>query len=222
MASVNEEFSRNRPGLSRRQRAARTRTAIIEAAHVEFAKRGYHATTMASIAARAGVAVQTVYFVFRTKPNLLADVIGASVMGLTADGEFAENPEESDWYFDAMNADDGSSALERFVTGGIPIFSRTAAVADAARVAGQTDDDARAVYARGEEYRRTQFGRFVRSLDERGLLRHDLDVERATDILMTMFGSQTYLSFTSDHGWTPPEFADWLTGVLPAMLLERP
>jgi len=196
--------------------------AIIEAAHVEFAERGYHATTMASIAARAGVAVQTVYFVFGTKPNLLGDVIGASVMGLTADGEFAENPEESDWYVQAMNATDGRSAVERFVVGGVPIFSRTAAVADAARVAGQTDDDARAVYERGEAYRREQFARFVRSLDERGLLRSGLDVERATDILVTMLGTQTYLSFTSDHGWTPAEFADWLTDVLSAMLLKRP
>jgi hypothetical protein len=103
-----------------------------------------------------------------------------------------------------------------------PRFSRTAAVADAARVAGQTDDDARAVYERGEAYRRLQFGRFVRSLDERGLLRSGLDVERATDILMTVFGSQTYLSFTSDHGWTPAELADWLAEALSAMLLKRP
>lgn len=207
---------------TRRERAARTRAAIIEAAHLRFTRSGYHATTMAAIAEDANVAVQTVYFVFGTKANLLGDVIGVAVAGLTADGQFAENPEDSQWWLAAMTQTDGHAALAGFVEGGVPIFARTAAVAEAARIAGQTDEDAREVFERGEAFRRVQFGRFVRSLDDRGLLRDGLDVERATDILVTMFGSQTYLSFTTDHGWTDDEFAEWLSGALGALLLVRP
>lgn len=207
---------------TRRERAVRTRTAIIEAARERFTRSGYHATTMAAIAQDANVAVQTVYFVFGTKANLLDDVMGAAVAGLTADGQFAAKPEESEWWLAAMTETDGHAALARLVEGGVPIFARTAAVADVARVAGQTDEDAREVFERAEALRRVHFARFVRSLEDRGLLRDGLDVERATDILVTLLGSQTYLSFTMDHGWTDDEFADWLSGALAALLLERP
>ena len=67
--------------ISRREKAARTRAAIIEAAHAEFLERGFHGATVVSIAERAGVASQTVYFVFHTKAELISAVIDAAVMG---------------------------------------------------------------------------------------------------------------------------------------------
>ena len=48
-------------------RAAFTRLHIVKGAHDLFVDRGYAATPMDEIAARAGVAVQTVYYTFRTK-----------------------------------------------------------------------------------------------------------------------------------------------------------
>ena len=45
----------------RRQAAARTRTAILDAARELFTERGYAATPMTAIADRAGVALDTVY-----------------------------------------------------------------------------------------------------------------------------------------------------------------
>jgi len=44
---------------------------IIEAAHAEFEARGYEGTRIEDIAARAGVAVPTVYKTFTNKRNLL-------------------------------------------------------------------------------------------------------------------------------------------------------
>jgi len=67
--------------VPRNQRAARTRRAIIAAATEEFRSSGYHGATMSAIAERAGVAVQTVYFVFHTKPALLTAAIDTAVMG---------------------------------------------------------------------------------------------------------------------------------------------
>ena len=66
---------------SRREKAARTRARIIEAAHAEFLERGFHGATVTSIAKRAKVAPQTVYFVFHTKAELISAVIDAAVMG---------------------------------------------------------------------------------------------------------------------------------------------
>lgn len=68
-------------GPTRKERSERTRRAIVQAATDEFRASGYHGTTMAAIARRAGVAVQTVYFVFHTKPLLLTATIDQAVMG---------------------------------------------------------------------------------------------------------------------------------------------
>ena len=55
----------------RREQAAATRREILEAAQRLFERDGYGATTMAAIAAEAGVALKTVYLAFETKSGLL-------------------------------------------------------------------------------------------------------------------------------------------------------
>src|ERR671936_196935 len=55
----------------RREQAAATRREILEAAQRLFERQGYAATTMAAIAAEAGVALKTLYVAFETKSGLL-------------------------------------------------------------------------------------------------------------------------------------------------------
>src|SRR5437879_13615860 len=55
----------------RREQAAATRREILAAAQRLFEQQGYAATTMAAIAAEAGVALKTVYVAFETKSGVL-------------------------------------------------------------------------------------------------------------------------------------------------------
>src|ERR671922_132699 len=55
----------------RREQAAATRRAILDAAQRLFERDGYAATTMAAIAAEANVALKTVYVAFETKSGVL-------------------------------------------------------------------------------------------------------------------------------------------------------
>src|SRR2546423_6582144 len=55
----------------RRAQAAATRQAILEAAQRLFERDGYAATSMAAIAAEAGVSLKTVYIGVETKSGLL-------------------------------------------------------------------------------------------------------------------------------------------------------
>ena len=55
----------------RREQAAATRQAILEAAERLFAEHGYVGTSVAEIAEEARVALKTVYAVFGTKAELL-------------------------------------------------------------------------------------------------------------------------------------------------------
>jgi AcrR family transcriptional regulator len=66
---------------SRRQAAARTRTAILDAARELFTERGYAATPMTAIAGRAGVALDTVYAAAGRKPDLARLLIETAISG---------------------------------------------------------------------------------------------------------------------------------------------
>src|SRR5215204_7329069 len=55
----------------RREQAAATRRDILGAAQRLFEQQGYAVTTMAAIAAEAGVALKTVYLAFETKSGVL-------------------------------------------------------------------------------------------------------------------------------------------------------
>ena len=82
----------------------------MDAAHAEFTERGYHDTTMAAIAERAGVAVQTVYLGFRTKSGLLEEVVGNAVLGRDRDGEIGR-PDETEGFRRALAEPAGDKAL---------------------------------------------------------------------------------------------------------------
>src|SRR5947209_6427527 len=73
---------RRRYDASRRLAAAQqTRQAILAAARQLFLERGYALTTMAAIAAAAGVSHETVYAAFGPKPALLQYLIEIALSG---------------------------------------------------------------------------------------------------------------------------------------------
>ena len=65
----------------RAERARQTRHQVVVAAIGCFVESGYPATTMADIAERAGVAVQTLYASFKTKRAILAQAIDVAIAG---------------------------------------------------------------------------------------------------------------------------------------------
>lgn len=64
-----------------RERARQTRPAILLAAYALFLQCGYASTTVARVAAGAGVSVDTVYCVFGSMSGLLAAVMDVDVGG---------------------------------------------------------------------------------------------------------------------------------------------
>src|SRR6202012_3498689 len=60
---------------------AETRRRLLRAAEEEFTERGYSAATVARIAARAGVTVQTLYLAWGSKRALLRAYMEAALAG---------------------------------------------------------------------------------------------------------------------------------------------
>ena len=78
-----------RPSL-RAEQAAVTRRRIADAARLLFVRDGYGATTLQAIADEAGVAVQTVYAVYRSKPGILRELRDSIVFLPDAEERYRE------------------------------------------------------------------------------------------------------------------------------------
>ncbi len=199
---------------SRRDRSAVTRRRILDAARTEFLERGYQGATLAAIAKRAGVAVQTLYFVFHTKAELISAVIDAAVMG-----DDAKVPEETEWW-QAMAAEaSATGALRIFVRGAASLFERASSISEILRSAVLTDDEVRQAYEKHERLRATAFREVVALIAEKGRLKDGLDVDTATDVFLTLYGDSTYHQFRVERGWDQERLIAWYCETLPTMLL---
>jgi AcrR family transcriptional regulator len=195
---------------TRKERAQATRGRIAGAAYRLFAERGYQATTMGDIAREAGVAVQTVHFVFHTKAALLQEVVARAVLG------DAGPPEEQTWFRGLAELADGRAVLAAMVENTTPILTRVAPVAWVMRAV--PDEDVAEVFRHNETLRRRGYGRVIGVLAERGWLREGLAEKRATDVLLLVLSPETYGALAG-YDWTPAEWREWALDTLAAQLL---
>ena len=203
---------------TRRDRARQTRRKILTAAHEEFLERGYHGATIASIARRAGVANQTVYFVFHTKAELVSAVIDNAVLG----PDEPTLPERSTWWTAMQAAPTARTALESFIRGAAPLLERAAPVSEIMRAAALTDDEVMAVYRYHDDLQTTGYRQVIDLLAAKGELRDGLTVETATDVLLTLCGDALWVQLRVERRWPFDRVVDWLVGIVPDSILAGP
>lgn len=201
---------------SRREKAQATRTAILRAAQEEFVENGFHGATITAIAKRAGVAPQTVYFVFHTKAELISAVIDTAVMG----EEDPQAPEETPWFAAMLAEPDPAECVRMFVRGAGEVYARASFVGEVLHAAALTDEEVRSTHEHHEELRHTAYRGVVEMLSEKGELRPGLTVDTATDVFMTVYGDGTYTMLRTERGWSHEQVIDWLCDALPDMLLS--
>ena len=211
-----------RPGAqkgppTRRERALRTRERMIRAAQELLVERGYAGTTMADIAARANVAVQTLYFSFHTKPELLSACFEAAVFG---DDSPAPPPEQG-WHRTMLDASTGPAALRHFAEGNTDIVRRVVGLDEVLRSALH-EPEVRQVQERHERLRREGYGRLVDHLDQKFGLLSVLDRDTATDLLLSFGSPSPYRTLVIDSGWRHERYVEWLAGTLVQQLLRDP
>ena len=208
MADVNPD----RP--SRRARARATRLRMIHAAQKIFTGHGYAGARMIDIAAEAGVAVQTVYFTFHTKAELLQACYELAVLG----EDDPRPPSAQPWYSAMLEASDGRAAIGHFAEGNSAIAARVALLDDVVRSAAH-EPDAAQVRAHNEQLRRDGYAHLASHLADRFGLPAGLNPADAVDIMLTLAGPATYRSLVADYGWRHDRFIDWLAATLSRQLL---
>jgi AcrR family transcriptional regulator len=203
MGSVKGEPSAKAP--SRTERALATRRRMMAAAYRVFSERGYAKTTMEAVATDAGVAVQTLYFTFHTKAELLQAAYEYAVLGADL-----TPPHLMDWWRAAEAEPDVTRAVGRFVDGSVEIFERAASLAWA--VGG--DQDARSAYQFNENLRLEGNANMVAVLARKHPLRPGLTQPKARDIMLTLLGPHVFILFTRELGWTVRRYRSWAKGAL--------
>jgi AcrR family transcriptional regulator len=191
----------------RQAKADATRARIIQHAYELFGELGYRATTMDAIAGRAGVAVQTVYFVFRTKDDLLRAVHEWTVLG-----DDPMPPARQAWHVAALTEPDVARALPRIVTGIATINARVAPMVAVFNAVAQ--DPVGAIFRQSEDLRRTGMVELVETLARKTPLRKGVTRRRAADLFFVLTGPDSYRLFVLDAGWTPRDWARWVSDAL--------
>lgn len=197
----------------RADQARQTRARISDAAFQLFARRGYAATTIAAVAAEAGVSQETVYLTFGDKRGLLEGVIGRAIA--PAEDLAAQ---EKEWRRAIGELPTASERLARMVAYSCETLARTRQIH--AVIRGAADKEPFAFELRRrllEERLSNQTGRIRLGLE--GDLRPGLSAKAAGERYCALASPELYYLLTVDLGWTPDSHRRWLTQLLEAELL---
>jgi AcrR family transcriptional regulator len=201
----------------RREQAAATSREILEAAQRLFEERGYAATTMAAIAAEAGVALKTVYVAFETKSGLLRSLWHLRLRGDADDVPVAERQ----WFRDVLEESDPERQLRLTARNSRAVKLRAADLMRVMRDAAGTDPDIAALWQRIQDDFYANQRSIVDALQAKQALSPDLDAARGADILWTLNHPDLWHLLVGERGWTADEWERWFGDAACAQLLGR-
>jgi AcrR family transcriptional regulator len=197
----------------RRQAAARTRTAILDAARELFTERGYTATPMTAIAERAGVALDTVYASVGRKPELARLLIETAISGT----DQAIPAEQRDYVRAIQAAPDAETKIALYAAAVTAIAPRLAVVLAIIQQAAHTEPDLAALWDQIAERRAANMHRFVADLAAVTPLR--LDLGDAADIVWATNAAELYQLLVGQRGWSAQRYERFLTDTWHRLLL---
>ncbi|TMD10649.1 MAG: TetR/AcrR family transcriptional regulator [Chloroflexi bacterium] len=206
MAAVVKPRPYNSP--TRRTQLTATKAAIIEAARELVVKNGYEATTMEQIAARTGVAVQTVYKHFGTKPA----IVRAFIEQARQDPRLVEQRRR------LLEEPDPREQVGLFAQRARLHAELGAHTASALRARAQDPDLAKNLRQLAVSVRRSHL-EYARSLERKGALRTGITVEQAADYML-LGDPDKFLALRRDKGWSFDQCEAWLADVLTRLLLD--
>jgi AcrR family transcriptional regulator len=204
--------------VARAEQVAAKRREILAEAGALFRANGYPATSMPSIAAAAGVAVETIYRAFGSKAGLFSAVIDAAVAG---GASRAETPVEERPAIKALIEEpDPRRQVELYAATQPGIHRRAGPLMRALAHARATDPELEALWTSIEDGRRRGQEGFVQMLAGRGVLRPELSVEEGSDGLWALTSLAVYDSLVTTRGWPEDRYKAWLAERLADMLLD--
>jgi AcrR family transcriptional regulator len=197
----------------RRDKALRTREAILDAAREQLLAHGYAATTVARIAEQAGTSVDTIYKSFGGKSGLLRALWQRGLAGRGPIPAPVRSDQLSSTESDPVRVLRGWG---RFTT---EIAPQVAPIMLLIRNAAATDPEMAGLLADADNQRRTRMRHNARRLHQRGWLRPGITPAQATDILWTYSSTELYDLLVIKSGWPVNRYGTFIGEALIAALL---
>ena len=197
---------------SRRESAARNRAAVLAACRELLFRDGYHRMTVRSVAEQAGVSPETVYKAFGGKPGLMKALWDVTLAGDDQPVAIADRPQMRE----VRSARE--PAAEAAPVGRVRPRRQPAAGATV-RPARPGRPEVTRLLATTQQERLTGVRALVTHLADSGLLAAGRDPAAAADACWALTGPRLFLDLTTDRGWPPDLYEDWLIRMLTANLL---
>jgi len=200
----------------RREQAAATEQRILRAAYDLLVSDGYGGTTMAAVAARAGVSVQTVYKAVGSKPALVKRVYDVTLVGDDEPVPFAQRPEVQAAYAEV----DPTLFLAAYAGLGKLLNTRLSPLLSILLAGARTGDPDLVAFAATTDGERLVGASMVaRRLEGLGALRPGLTVDEARDLVWTINSPEVWHLLVERQGWTADAWEAWVTRALVASVL---
>ena len=194
----------------RQQQARQTREQVLAAAAELFEESGWAGTTVAAIAKRAGVAVETVYSGFGSKKQVLRAVVDFVVVGDLEPVPLAERE---------VYAALGTGELDERLNAGIEMMAdiqaRLARLWRTVGEAAASDEEIDGWRVQWDEGRRVDTQRSMEMILER-----DID-DVAIDLLWGIFSHEVYGMLVLDRGLDRAQYAERMRTAVTALLPSR-
>jgi len=207
--------TRRYDATTRRAAADRTRRRVLSAAHHLFTTRGYAETSVAQVARRARVSVDTLYAAVGRKPQLLLAVHDMALAG----GPEPVPAEQRDYVRAVREAPDARAKITTYAEALGHLLPTTVPLMNALREAGATDPECRKVWVAISERRAANMLRFAADLRATGELRSDLTDRQVADLVWSM-NSPEYFGLLATRGLTPQGYAEQVADVWCRTLLS--
>lgn len=209
--NISRTRKRNYSSPIRAESAEDTRKRILDAAKSLMGCRGIDKVTIADVAEMAGVAVSTVYAVYKSKEGILRALMEDTLFG----GSFRSAQTLLDSETDPVRLIALTSHVAR------AIYESESSDLGLLRHASGFSPALRKVEQEFEHLRYAMQEKRLVSLFDAGKSRPELSLDDARRILWMYTSRDVYRMLVHEGGWSPDQYQDWLSRTLLDSLVAR-
>ena len=191
----------------RERQAAETRRCVLDAALSLFGANGWAATTLAAVAGKAGVSVDTIYSTFGTKSALLMEVVEIALVGDDEEAAMVDRPD-----FALLGVGGPDERLRAGVRYTMAVYERSIPILRTLREAAASDDAAR---ARDERLERDRHDLIAAGMTL--ILGHEPSDE-VVDAIWALVSPEVFVSLSEKRCWSRARVEDWFVDLAVAAI----